>query len=180
MRRAALLALITVTALLCAPAAPAQAAPISTIDIPSGEVHFVAGDGQANHIVVTRLSGTAHTYRFDDVFPIVFNDVHPVSSGACTHPQPADQTVLDCAYPASIISVRTGDLDDVISYRTDVSWQLEAGEGDDVIRTGTDGGAGDYTTGGGGDDLVTRARATSGSSAARGWTPSPTWVAGPR
>ena len=51
-------------------AAPAAAAPTIKIEIPSGEVHFTAGDGQANFVTVTKLSGLLHVYRFDDVHPI--------------------------------------------------------------------------------------------------------------
>ena len=136
-------------------ATPAYAAANTAIQIPSGEVHFVAGDGQENRVTVTKLSGPAHVYRFDDVFPIVFNDIYPVSAGACTYPYPADSTVMDCDHAATIISVRTGDLDDTINYRTSLSWQLEAGDGNDTVRTGTGaGGPGNYTTGGAGKDMI--------------------------
>jgi Ca2+-binding RTX toxin-like protein len=133
----------------------AHAAPTTVIDIPSGEIHFVAGDGQENRVMVTKLSGPAHTYRFDDIHPITFYDVYPVSAGACTYPYPADQTVMDCDHAATIISVRTGDLDDTIDYRPALSWQLEAGDGNDIIRTGAGPGSpGRYTTGGNGDDVI--------------------------
>jgi Ca2+-binding RTX toxin-like protein len=136
-------------------AGPAHAALTTTIEIPGAEIHFVAGDGQANHVQVTKLVGPANTYRFDDVHPIVFNDVYPVSAGACTYPNPADTTVIDCDHPASIISVRTLDLDDVIDYRPALSWQLEAGDGNDLIRTGAGPGSpGRYTTGGPGHDTI--------------------------
>jgi Ca2+-binding RTX toxin-like protein len=136
-------------------AAPASAGPVTTIRIPSGEVHFVAGDGQENRVTVTKLSGPAHVYRFDDVHPITFVDIYPVSAGACTYPDPADLTMMDCDHLATIINIKTGDLDDSITYRTSLSWQLEAGEGNDTIRTGTGAGSmGNYAAGGAGDDLI--------------------------
>jgi Ca2+-binding RTX toxin-like protein len=136
-------------------ATPAQAGTTSTIDIPGAEIHFVAGDGQANHVLVTQLAGPANTYRFDDVLPIVFHDVYPASAGACTYPNPNDTTVIDCDHPATIISVTTGDRDDVIDYRPALSWQLEAGDGHDLVSTGAGpGGPGRYTTGGPGDDTI--------------------------
>lgn len=136
-------------------ASPAQAGVTSTIDIPGAEIHFVAGDGQANDVLVTQLVGPAHTYRFDDVHPIVFHDVYPAGAGACTYPYPADTTVVDCDHPATIIGVRTGDLDDVIDFRPAVAWQLEAGDGHDLVRTGAGPGSpGRYTIGGPGDDTI--------------------------
>src|SRR5688572_32454559 len=102
----------------------AHAAPVTVIEIPSGEVHFTAGDGQANFVTVTKLSGPAHVYRFSDTYPITFNDIYPISAGVCTYPYAGDQTVMDCDWAASIISVRTWDLDDTINYRVSVSWQL--------------------------------------------------------
>ena len=39
---------------------------VTVIEIPSGEVHFTAGDGQANVVTVSKLSGPAHVYRFSD------------------------------------------------------------------------------------------------------------------
>jgi Ca2+-binding RTX toxin-like protein len=134
--------------------APAHAAPNTVIQIP-GEVHFVAGDGQTNYVTVTKLTGPAHVYRFQDLYPITFNDTYPISAGACTYPYAANLTVMDCDWQASIISVKTGDLDDTINYRVSVSWQLEAGGGNDIIRTGTGPGTmGNYTSGGEGDDLI--------------------------
>jgi Ca2+-binding RTX toxin-like protein len=134
---------------------PAYAAVNTVIEIPSAEVHFVAGDGQGNLVTVTRLSGPTEVYRFDDVYPITFNDVYPLSAGACTYPYPADLTVMDCEHDAGIISVRTGDLNDTIHYRVSVSWQLEGGAGNDTIHTGTGAGnPGNYTTGGEGDDTI--------------------------
>jgi Ca2+-binding RTX toxin-like protein len=136
-------------------ASPAYAGPVTTIEIPSGEVHFTAGDGQTNRVRVSRLSGPAHVFRFDDVYPITFSDVHPVSAGACTYPYLADATVMDCDHAATIISVRTGDLDDTITYTTSLSWQLEAGSDNDIIRTGPGvGSPGRYTAGGPGDDTI--------------------------
>jgi Ca2+-binding RTX toxin-like protein len=136
-------------------ATPAQAAVNTTIDIPSGEIHFVAGDDQANYVTVTKLAGPAHSYRFDDLFPITFNDIYPVSAGACTYPYPVDLTVMDCDHVATIINVKTGNLDDTINYRLSLSWQLESGSGNDIIRTGTGpGSTGYYTAAGEGDDTI--------------------------
>ena len=129
-------------------AAPAYAGPTSTIDSTGGEIHFVAGDGQANHVLVTELYWPAHTYRFDDVHPIV------VSPSACTYPDPSDSTMVDCV-EATTITVSTGDLDDVIDVRPAVSWRLDAGEGGDTIRTGAGPGLpGNRTDGGPGDDTI--------------------------
>jgi Ca2+-binding RTX toxin-like protein len=62
---------------------------------------------------------------------------------------------MDCDFPAGIISVKTGDLNDTIRYNVSVSWQLEAGDGNDIIYTGTGAGSpGNYTTGGAGDDII--------------------------
>jgi Ca2+-binding RTX toxin-like protein len=150
---AALAGALTLSTLVLA--APAHAAPNTTISIPSGEIHFVAGDDQANLVTVTKLVGPANTYRFDDLFPITFNDIYPISAGACTYPYPADVTVMDCDFPASIIAVHTGNLDDTINYRLSLSWQLEAGGGNDTIRTGTGpGNVGYYTAAGEGDDII--------------------------
>jgi len=134
--------------------AVAYAAPVTVIQIPSGEVHFTAGDGQTNVVTVTKLTGPAHVYRFSDSYPITFDDIYPISAGACTYPNPADQKVIDCDWGASIINIKTGDLGDTINYRVSVSWQLEAGDGNDIIHTGTGSGIGNYTTGGPGDDLI--------------------------
>lgn len=135
--------------------AVAHAAPTTVIQIPSGEVHFIAGDSQTNVVTVTKLSGPAHVYRFSDSYPITFDDTYPISAGACTYPNPANQTVIDCDWSASIINIKTGDLSDTINYRVSVSWQLEAGDGSDIIHTGTGaGGIGNYTTGGPGDDVI--------------------------
>jgi len=155
-RRLAAIAILAAPAVFAVVLAqPAYAGTTTIIEIPSGEVHFVAGDGQANYVTVTKLSGPAHVYRFHDSYPITFHDVYPISAGVCTYPVPADQTTMDCDWGATIISVKTGDLDDTIDYRVSVSWQLESGTGNDIVHSGTGpGNVGNYTSAGPGNDLI--------------------------
>jgi Ca2+-binding RTX toxin-like protein len=153
MRAAAHLGVVAAVAVtFCATvAAPAAAGPpVATLTM-TGEMHYEAAAGQANHVVISIAS--PGVYSFSDVVPITY--ATPDGS-TCSYPYPGVETTVHCVHGATFLDVKTYDLDDTIDNRTTSNMHAFGGDGNDVIRLGGKAvvaAAGD-AAGEGGNDVI--------------------------
>jgi hypothetical protein len=139
-------------AAFCAVAvAPASAGPAVATLTMTGEMHYEAGPGQANRVIISIAA--PGVYAFSDVVPITF--ATPDGS-TCWYPY-AVTTTVHCAHLATFLDVKTYDLDDVIDNRTTSSnMHAFGGDGNDIIKLGghtAPAAAGD-ASGGNGNDTI--------------------------
>ncbi|GAA3259936.1 calcium-binding protein [Dactylosporangium siamense] len=130
-------------------AVPQQAragVPAAEISFSGGEVVYVAAPGQANVVVLTSVG--VNLYRVDDVVPITSDE------DDCVYPVLGDDTVMECERILSFWDVDLGDLNDSLDNQTTRPGHLNLGAGNDVVRTGGNGGSNQEVAGGDGDDLI--------------------------
>lgn len=145
-------------------APPAHAANAALVTARGYLVSFVAADGQANDLEITRWSTAEYvwTYRFDDVVPLRIGG--DAGDRGCTRPDADDPTVVQCVTTESpqdggpALQIRLGDGADVavVAAYTDAVHDIhdafvDAGPGDDVVVVRAIGGR---VRGGPGDDLL--------------------------
>jgi Ca2+-binding RTX toxin-like protein len=127
-------------------ASPAYAA-TGTITVSGGYIYYVAAAGQTNNVVISRVTTVAEVYEF--------NDLVPISSTACTYPDPADATRMFCLVAGAIeIHVNVGDGDDTVSNVTNRGANVIGGTGNDTVSLGGRPGAAGSANGGDGNDLI--------------------------
>ena len=153
MRAVANLGVVAAVAVtFCAVAATPAAAgpPVATLTM-TGEMHYEAAAGQANHVVISIAA--PGVYSFSDVVPITFTTP---DGSTCSYPYVGVTTTVHCVHGATFLDVKTYDLDDIIDNRTTSNMHAFGGEGNDVIRLGgkaVAAAAGD-AAGGDGDDVI--------------------------
>lgn len=141
-----------VAVMFCAVAAAPAAAgpPVATLTM-MGEMHYEAGPGQANRVVISIAA--PGVYSFSDVVPITYTTP---DGSTCSYPYAGVTTTVHCVHGATFLDVRTYDLDDTIDNRTTSNMHAFGGDGNDVIRLGgkaVTAFAGD-ASGGNGDDVI--------------------------
>jgi Ca2+-binding RTX toxin-like protein len=127
-------------------AAPAQAAVGGTVNVPiDGNLLFAGQAGFANTIVVTK---TGTTVELDDVHTITPN-------GACSHPNPADDTYVSCTVSNSPdLRIEPGDFSDTVTISgTGGKWLVNLADGNDTANMTGAGGSGNTVVGGNGNDV---------------------------
>jgi Ca2+-binding RTX toxin-like protein len=129
-------------------ASPAHAAAGSTANVGGdGNLHYDGLPGFTNTVVITK-AGT--TVDIDDSVTIT-------PSGACSHPNPMDDTVVTCtvAAVAPDLMVEPGDLNDRVTIISDdEEWHVDLGSGSDTADLTDLDGSGSIVVGGTGNDLL--------------------------
>ncbi|GAA2905676.1 hypothetical protein GCM10010517_71860 [Streptosporangium fragile] len=126
-------------------AAPGHAAAEATAYVDSGGVHYVAGTGQRNSVLVTAQGGA-----------LVVNDVVSLLPGnGCTR-VPNDPTAVSCTGGNGAFFADLGDGDDAVRLDAPLSGAVNGGAGTDVYYGGTAAGGPSQISyfGGGGSDYV--------------------------
>ena len=139
-------ATVLIAAAVAVPQQAHAGVPAAEISFNGGEVVYVAAPGQANVVVLTSVG--VNLYRVDDVVPITSDE------DECVYPVLGDDTVMECDHILSFWDVDLGDLNDSLDNQTTRPGHLNVGAGNDVVRTGGNGGSNQEVAGGDGDDLI--------------------------
>jgi Ca2+-binding RTX toxin-like protein len=113
-----------------------------------GNFDFDGAPGVANVVTVTKTGTT-----------VTIDDIHPITaSGACAHPNPADDTLVQCtvAVASPDVKVEPADGNDSVTVIDggSVNWLIGLGSGNDTADLSAVDNTGTSVAGGDGSDLV--------------------------